>query len=255
MVHPNDPRRPRLTWWQRLRRFLYVYESPLDLRGSLIRLRHRHKHPLLTLLRLFLPLPTWYFRVPDPVPPKTMLNNIRLLHSRLTSADLTNMQSIPIWRARDTPLRSLYRIYEALVAREYYAIGPEVEYFWYQARRPWDLHRIPDPCDRDPVRYAILACIAEELAKAFNWRLSLGMRREKSKHIYPEMYGDIPPPFTPVVPPVWTKGVPAIDTELIADLPGDFLDPSGKLVLEADGESLVFAERNIITNTGHFYTV
>ena len=28
-----------------------------------------------------------------------------------------------------------------------------------------------------------------------------------------------------------------------------------QLVLEADGESPTFAERNIITNTGHFYTV
>lgn len=175
-----------------------------------------------------------------------MLNNIRLLYSRLTCADLTNMQSIPIWRAKDTPLRSLYRVYEALVAREHYAVGPEVEYFWYQARRPWELHCIPDPCDRDPGRYAILACIAGELAEAFNWRLSLGMRREKSKHIYPEMYGDVPPPFTPVVAPAWTKGVPAIDAELTADLPGDFLDSSGKLVLEADGGSLAFAKRNII---------
>ena len=150
-----------------------------------------------------------------------MLNNIRHLYSRLASADLTNMQSIPIWRARDTPLRSLYRIYEALVAREHYAVGPEVEYFWYQARRPWELHRMPDPCDRDPIWYAILACIAEELAKAFNWRLSLGMRREKNKHIYPKMCGGVPHAVhacssTCVDQGRAFKGVPAIDPELIA---------------------------------------
>lgn len=69
MVHPNDPRRPRLTWRQRLRRLLYVYESPLNLRGSLIRLRHRHKHSFFTL-RLFLPLPTWYFPSPRSSPPE-----------------------------------------------------------------------------------------------------------------------------------------------------------------------------------------
>lgn len=48
-------------------------------------------------------------------------------------------------RAGDTPLRSLYRIYEALVACGYVAISPE-------------------------------------LASAFNWRLSLGMRRDKRKY-------------------------------------------------------------------------
>lgn len=43
--------------------------------------------------------------------------------------------------------------------------------------------------------------------------------------------------------------------ELIADFPGDLLDSSGKLVLEVDGMSLAFTERNIIANTGYFYTV
>ncbi|KAI9925073.1 hypothetical protein MW887_006481 [Aspergillus wentii] len=173
----------------------------------------------------------------------------------MTSADLTNMRSVPVWRARDTPIRSLYRIYEAMTAREYYAIGPEVEYFWYQARRSWAVHRIPDPRDPDPVRYAILACIAEELAKAFNWRLSLGMRRDRSKHIYRKTLEDALPPFAPETAPVWTKAVSAIDTELIADLPNDVLDQSGKLLLEEDGNSPVFAERNVITDTRHFYTI
>lgn len=36
-----------------------------------------------------------------------------------------------------------------------------------------ELHGMPDPSDRDPIQYAILAYIAEELAKTFNWRLSL----------------------------------------------------------------------------------
>ncbi|KAE8311160.1 hypothetical protein BDV41DRAFT_350276 [Aspergillus transmontanensis] len=90
----------------------------------------------------------------------------------MASEDLTNMRSVPIWRARDTPIRSMYRLYEAMAAGEYYAIGPEVEYIWYQ--RSWIISRVPDPRDPDPVRYAILASIAEELAKAFNWLLSLG---------------------------------------------------------------------------------
>lgn len=111
-----------------------------------------------------------------------------------------------------------------MIARGQYAIGPEVEYFWYQARGSWAVHRIPDPRDGDPVRYAIRARIAEELELAFNWRLSLGMSRDKSKHIYRETLDDVLPPFTPEVAPSWARQVPRIDMELIAHLPGDFLE-------------------------------
>ncbi|PGH31337.1 hypothetical protein GX50_05876 [[Emmonsia] crescens] len=258
MVPPNRPR-PRITWQMHLRRYLYRYvyslESPLALRGSLIRLKHQNKHPLLALLRLFIPLPTWHFRVPDPVPFKTMLNNIPLLDSRLSSTDLMNMRCIPLWRARDTAIRSLYRIYEAIAAREYVVIGPEVEYFFYQKRRSWAVCRIPDPHDCDPIRYAILASIAEELAKAFNWRMSLGMCCDKRKHIYRKMLDEVLPEFPSETAPTWAMKVSAIDIEWIADLPGDILDLSGRLVLEAGGKSPLFTKRNIITDTGYFYTV
>ncbi|KXG46670.1 uncharacterized protein PGRI_055260 [Penicillium griseofulvum] len=170
-------------------------------------------------------------------------HNISLLEERFAAQDLTNMRCIPIWRAMDTPLRCLYRIYEAMAARETYAISPEVEYFGYQSRRRWSLDRIPDPCDPDPVRYAILASITEELAKGFNWRLSLGMRRVKSQHIYRKYFDEELPPFTPV-------GV-----DMITDLPSDFLDSSGRLVLEEGGDTPTFAARNIMTGTRDFYTV
>lgn len=239
----------------RVRRYIRFFESPLRLRTSLTRLRHRNPRPYAALIRLFIPFPTWYFSVPDPVPIRTMLNNLPLLQERLASQDLTNMRSTPIWRARDTPLRCLYRIYEAMAAREPYAISPEVEYFWYQSRWRWTLDRIPDPCDPDPVRYAILACIAEELADGFNWRLSIGMRRLKSQHIYRECIYDELPPFTPMVPPSWTKHVPPVDGNMIADLPCDFVDSSGRLVLEEGDGAPTFAARNIITGTRDFFTV
>lgn len=235
-----------------LRRFIHTFETPLHLCGTLVRLSHRHKYPILALLRLFVPLPTWHFPVPEPIPFRTMLDNIPLLESRMASEDLTNMRSVPIWRARDTPIRSLYRLYEAMAAGEYYAIGPEVEYSWYQ--RSWILCRVPDPRDPDPVRYAILASIAEELAKAFNWRLSLGMRSDKRKHIYCKTLEDVLPPYTPETVPSWTERIRPIDVERVADLP-DALDSSGSLVLETGGKSPIFAERNIVTDTGHFYTI
>jgi hypothetical protein len=105
------------------------------------------------------------------------------------------------------------------------------------------------------VRYAILACIAEELANAFNWRLSIGLRRDRSKHIIRETMDDELPEFTPVTAPVWVKRVPALDFDLISDLPSGVLNSSGKLVLEKGGNSGFFAERNIIIDTGYFYTV
>ncbi|KAE8355113.1 hypothetical protein BDV28DRAFT_57883 [Aspergillus coremiiformis] len=251
----NSRPRPRLTRWNRLVRFIHMYESPLCLRGSLIRLRHQHRYPFLALLCLFLPLPAWHFRLPEPVPPQDILDNISLFEARQPPADLINLRSIPIWRARDTPVRSLYRIYEAMAARQYTAISSEVEYFWKQVRQSWAVHRIPDPGDHDPIRYALLASIAEELANAFNWRLEMGMRRDVTQNIYRDTFDDELPPFTPEVAPCWTRGVPAIAYHLIQDLPDNLQDSSGNLVLEKGGQNRNFAKRNIVTNTGFFRTV
>jgi hypothetical protein len=49
--------------------------------------------------------------------------------------------------------------------------------------------------------------------------------------------------------------VAPIDVDALANLPTDFLDSAGRLVLEEGGENPIFAERNIIIDTGHFYTV
>lgn len=116
------------------------------------------------------------------------------------------------------------------------------------------MHRIPDPCDSDPVRYAILACIAEELAKAFNWRLGIGLRHD-GNHIIRESMNDELPAFPPETAPPWARNVPVLDFDSINGLPSGALDSTGKLVLEKGGDSIVFAKRNIIVDTGYFYTV
>ena len=46
----------------------------------------------------------------------------------------------------------------------------------------WCLSNIPDPCNTDPLRYAMLASIVEGLVAAFNWRLSNGQRKD-GKHV------------------------------------------------------------------------
>ena len=78
-------------------------------------------------------------------------------------------------RKRGTPIRSLYRIYEAIAAREYVVIGPEVEYF--------------------------LSSIAGEFANAFNWRMSLGMRRDKESIFSVRRLMRCFPPFPPETAP------------------------------------------------------
>jgi len=82
---------------------------------------------------------------------------------------------------RDTPLWSIYRLYELHLADRYTSIGYETEYFFYQPH--WKLRYIPDPKDSDPVRYAVVACILEALHESVNWKLSLGLRRNR-KHVY-----------------------------------------------------------------------
>ena len=154
---------------------------------------------------------------------------------------------------RDTPLRSIYRLYELHLADHYDLMGWETEYFFYQ--RNWKLQDIPDPKDPDPLRYAIVASIVEELHEAVNWRLSLGLRRNEI-HVYREKDGDPWPPFTPEELPGWTKNVAPIDKDLLRlSVPPESLDAEGNLVLEANGKSPNFARRNIITNTGWFYTI
>lgn len=224
------------------------YHTPLDLRGTLTRLRD-HKWPILTLLWLMIPFSTWKFPLPESPAAIDMLGNTDLEDRRTDG--LKNYRSIPLWRARDTPIRCLYRMYEAMASGIYERLGQETEYFWYQRR--WSLLSIRDPLDPDPVRYAMLACILEELVIAFNWRLSLGMRRDRN-HIFRESGSDPWPPYTPMEGPLWTSSVPTVPANVLQGLPPDYVD-SDKLVLETGGLSEVFDNRNIVTNVGWFYTI
>ncbi|KAL3469501.1 hypothetical protein BJX99DRAFT_69586 [Aspergillus californicus] len=254
---PPRPRRPRpkISFWRRFRAWFRYLQSPLKLRGSLIRLRHNNKHPLLALLRLFIPFPSWSFPVPGPYPLRALIddkkNETGIIRSQF--GDIHNLRAIPIWRMRDTPLRCVYRIYELHLADRYELMGYEVEYFFY--RPDWRLCDIPDPRDPDPLRYAILASVVEELHEAVNWRLSLGLRRNR-KHVHREEDSDPWPPFTPEQLPEWTGKVPPIDRELLRlSVPEESLDSEGNLVLESNGKGPNFARRNISTNTGWFYTI
>lgn len=235
-----------------LRQWLYrlrTYRTPLDLRASVFRLRRFNNWPVLALVRLMIPFPSWKFSIPDMPSSTEMLGHEKLHELRMEN--MIDLRSIPVWRARDTPLRSIYRMYEAMIADVYVAIGTETEYFWYQ--RDWGLQSIPDPLDPDPIRYAMVACLVEELVEACNWRLSLGMRRN-GKHIYRDTGSDPWPPYTPIKGPSWTIAVPGLTPDILHGLPPGYVS-DGKLVLETGGLSEVFARRNIVTNVGWLYTI
>ncbi|KAF3480028.1 uncharacterized protein GIQ15_07004 [Arthroderma uncinatum] len=251
--------RRKVTWWLRMKYRLLRLTTPLRLRGSITRLRHHNKRPILALLRLCLPTSclTWSFPIPEPLAPNALVTDPSLCWRRRIDSDLKNLQAVPVWRSRDTPLRSIYRLYEAVMAGEEYfdVIGYETEYFWYQDRRSWEPHRIPDPADPDPIRYAILASIAEALVFALNWRLSIGMRRN-GNHIYRQHGSDPYPPYDPLPMPSWTRDVPPVKIDhLRSAMPSSMLDSEGRLVLIDEGKSEVFRKRNIVASEYKFYTI
>jgi hypothetical protein len=89
-----------------------------------------------------------------------------------------------IGTSRDTPLHSLYRIYEYLVLDDHIGYRNEIEYFWKKAGRP--VTDIPDPQDPDPSLYAFLAGILQLLVYAFNSKIKIGLRRDLPAIISPE---------------------------------------------------------------------
>ncbi|KAG5289255.1 hypothetical protein I7I48_08532 [Histoplasma ohiense] len=129
MTRPSKRPRRKLSWWRRMWYIWRSIESPL---GSIIRLRHRNKHPYIALLRLFLPasLTSLSYPIPEPLPPLSLVASPSPCWARRCEGDLKNLQAIPLWRSHDTPLRSLYRMYEAAMAGDSMnaVIGYEVEF-------------------------------------------------------------------------------------------------------------------------------
>lgn len=104
-----------------------------------------------------------------PLQPRELLAG-RLIY------EIPLLQRKPADPDTDTPIASLYRIYEHLVLDQHIAIRNEFEAFWFQSS--WALCKIPDPRDPNPERYACLAGIVRLLCLAFNKRIDLGLPRD-----------------------------------------------------------------------------
>ncbi|OGM47867.1 hypothetical protein ABOM_003314 [Aspergillus bombycis] len=126
------------------------------------------------------------------------------------------LYNIPIFRARDTPLRSLYRLFEDLCASEFIMLGYECRYFFFHSEPHWELACISDPRDEYPIRYAILASMVEVLVDAFNARLELGIRRDNTTDPSEQQGSN----FAREEAPSWPSKIATLEKALVFSEPG-----------------------------------
>lgn len=188
----------------------FDWQSPLGLRRTWRILRGISDRPFLALLKLLWPFP-WYFPCDTPDSPRVLQATPEIVSKRYRH--IYKLRLIPLWRARDTPLRSFCRLYEAYCADDDDLVGFETEYFWKRSEPGWATELIPDPKDPDPERYAVLATLVEQLVEAFNWRLKLGKRR--NGEFFEPAEDGTPASFVPEVCPGWVKHVPPLDELLV----------------------------------------
>ncbi|KAA8899165.1 hypothetical protein TRICI_006381 [Trichomonascus ciferrii] len=217
--------------------FLVVSNSPLQIRTTIHRLRHTPCFWKL-LRKLLNPYP-WYFKLPPYADVASLqAGGADIIEERHTG--LAECQWIPIYKARDTPLRCLYRMMEEICADRVVLMGYDCMYYFFHTGKRWRLANCPDPKDPDPIRYAILACLVEELVKAFNWRLELGLRHDHSKDFSENRATN----FERERVPDWAASVPPIENFL-------------QLTYSQEGIkfSPYFTKRNLGVCTGHLYNI
>lgn len=193
-------------------------------------------NPYIFILSLLWPFPTWHWPAVLPPPPREIMRDPDAVSCQVR--DLMYLRSMPLWRARDTPQRAFYRLYEAFCAGDGPMMTYETQYFWAHESPGWSTDEIPDPECSDAEQYAVMASLAEVLTESFVWRLEIGLRRN----------GDILGPRVPLpavieTRPWWTAKVPALEEELI-------INPDDVVYFESP-----FHARNITASTGDFYTV
>jgi len=221
----------------KLKDLLKRSSSSLKVRASLRRICVC-PHPWSVLRKLIWPLP-WRFELPDRLlSVEELAQHPELINYR--QSGIRQLFEIPLFRARDTPLRSLYRLYEDLCADHFVMMGYECTYFFYQPHGRWSLVNLPDPKDDDLVRYAILASMVEALVDAFNWRLELGIRRDGSRDETENKHST----FVREQPPSWTNNATTLDRQL------DLMNSESE-----SGPHKSFLKRNIKAPMGYLYTL
>ncbi|MDR2208339.1 MAG: hypothetical protein LBE22_05130 [Azoarcus sp.] len=122
------------------------------------------------------------------------------------------------------PLDILNRICDAAVERDEISTMDAVQLFW---RKQWIIEEVPDPQEKDPLRYAIMASFLERMA---------------------EVWSD-PPKNMPSKPPQWCAKVPPTE-EFFSLLPERY-----RSILEKYPPAEAFRKRNIFALENYVFFV
>jgi hypothetical protein len=183
------------------------------------------RRPWTTAWRLIWPLFPWKRHYPPRLLSVAEIHADPKLVRDGNQLDHFHLRVIPLWQSRDTPLKTLYRIYEDACLGDDWWITSESTYFF--GRKEWKVEDIPDPQDPDPARYRTLATIAELLADAFNSRIGLGLLRHLTPRDLFRINSRIEsfPPMEERIaalerPPPWVKHVPPLKQTVSLFPPG-----------------------------------
>lgn len=127
----------------------------------------------------YTPRPEDYPVFPPPPPSIIIKNSTQYLDSMAA-----RKFGAPKGYLDDSPLFALYRLYEFIVLDRVIDYRNALEAFW--RRHEWSVGDIPDPKDDDLERYNFLAGCTYLLARSFNERVKLGLRRDNPSLITPE---------------------------------------------------------------------
>lgn len=113
-----------------------------------------------------------------------------------------------------TPGGVLDRMCESVVQQDTVAFMDDVQLFW---RKEWNLSQVPDPHEKDALKYALKACFLERMAEVWSE----------------------PPKSCPTQAPDWCQLVPAVQKEFSV-IPEEY-----RGFYEGDLVSPIFTKRNI----------
>ena len=113
-----------------------------------------------------------------------------------------------------TPGGVLDRMCESAIQQDTVAFMDDVQLFW---RKEWDLALVPDPHEKDALKYALKACFLERMAEVWSE----------------------PPKSHPAQAPDWCQRVPAVQKEFSV-IPEEYRE-----FYEGDLVSPFFSKRNI----------
>ncbi|KAF9536330.1 hypothetical protein CPC08DRAFT_775066, partial [Agrocybe pediades] len=123
------------------------------------------------------PIP-WHFRIPPQKSPDELIA-LDLIDNKARpqpegTLPFLTLQNIWLFRIRDTPTWSLYRLYQATLLLDGADLAYQSKYIFHDhpERR---LKDIPDPKDKNRERQACLASLVETLVDSFNFKIKRGL--------------------------------------------------------------------------------